>query len=107
MDDVSPDIRAFLDYMKELPVNNKFVTEIDDLVKEIKNTEKERVSYMTFEMKMQEARNDGREEGLAQGLAQGRSQIAIDMLRDNKPIEEIVKYSRLTPEQVQELSKQL
>lgn len=103
MDDVSPDIRAFLDYMKWLPVNNKFVTEIDDLVKEIKNTEKERVSYMTFEMKIQEARNDGREEC----LAQGRSQMAIDMLRDNKPIEKIVKYSRLTPEQVQELSKQL
>ena len=107
LDDVSSDIRAFLDYMKGLPVNNEFVTEIDDLVREIKNTEKERVSYMTFEMKMQEAHNDGWEEGLSEGLAQGRAQMAIDMLRDNEPIDKIVKYSRLSLEQVQELAKQI
>lgn len=103
LDVVSPDIKAFLDYMKGLPIKNEFVTEIDELVREIKNTEKERVSYMTLEMKMQEAHNDGREEG----LQEGRAQMALDMLRDKKPIEEIIKYSRLTPEQVQELAQQL
>ncbi|WP_037325420.1 hypothetical protein [Anaerovibrio sp. RM50] len=55
---------------------------------------------MTFEMKMQEARDDGREEG--------REEMAIDMardmLRDNKPIEEIAKYTRLSKERIQKLA---
>ena len=52
---------------------------------------------------MEKLHEDGRQEG----LTQGRSQMALDMLRDKKPIEEIIKYSRLTPEQVQELAQQL
>lgn len=47
----------------------------------------------------------------AEGRAEGRSQMAIDiamdMLRDHKPIEEIVKYSRLPLERVQELAATL
>ena len=103
MDDVSPDIKAFLDYIKGLPVKDDFVNEIEEYIREVKTNKEEKVSYMTFEMKMQEAHNDGREEG----LQEGRAQMALDMLRDKKPIEEIIKYSRLTPEQVQELAKQL
>ena len=51
----------------------------------------------------------GREEGLEQGLEQGRDnrnvEMALDMLADNKPIEEIVKYSRLPESKVLELKK--
>ena len=43
--------------------------------------------------------------------AEGRSQmaidIAIDMLRDNKPLDEIAKYSRLPLERIQELASTL
>lgn len=41
MDDVSPDIKAFLDYMKGLQSSNDFVNELDALVKEIKSKEEE------------------------------------------------------------------
>ena len=56
---------------------------------------------------VKDIQEEGRQEGIAEGLTQGRSQMAIDMLRDKKPIEEIVKYSRLTLEQVQELAQQI
>ena len=50
---------------------------------------------MTFEMKMMEAREDGLIE------------VAIAMLRDNKPLEEIIKYTGLPKEHIQELAKQV
>ena len=99
MDDVSPDIKAFLDYIKGLPVKDDFVSEIDEYIREVKTNKEERVSYMTFEMKMQEAREEGREEGREEMAIN----MALDMLRDNKPVEEISKYTKLPPERIQEL----
>ena len=53
------------------------------------------------------ARAEGHAEGLAEGRAEGRDDertlVALDMLADNKPIEEIVKYSHLSMEKVLEL----
>ena len=45
----------------------------------------------------------GLEQGLIQGLEQGRVEMALDMLADNKPIEEIVKYSHLPESKILEL----
>ena len=59
-----------------------------------------------------EGRAEGRAEGLAEGRAEGiaegrketrseeRNQTAIDMLADGEPIEKIVKYSRLSEDEV-------
>jgi predicted transposase/invertase (TIGR01784 family) len=63
-----------------------------------RNTEKERVSYMTFEMKMQEARNDGEK------IAERRT--AKRMLAKNKTVDEIMEYVDLTQEEIQELAKE-
>lgn len=49
------------------------------------------------------AREKARAEGLAEGREQGRIETALDMLADNKPIEEIVKYSHLSMERILEL----
>ena len=53
------------------------------------------------------AREKARAQGLAEGRAEGREQerveTALDMLADNKPIDEIVKYSHLSKEKVLEL----
>ena len=53
------------------------------------------------------ARAEGHAEGKAEGRAEGRADertlVALDMLADNKPIEEIVKYSHLSMEKVLEL----
>ena len=107
LDDVTPDIKAFLDYIKGLPTNDEFVNSIDHFIKEIKIKEEERVSYMTFAMKIQEAHDEGRAEGRAEGTREMAINTAIDMLRDNEPIAKIVKYSRLTEEQIQELASKI
>jgi predicted transposase/invertase (TIGR01784 family) len=57
------------------------------------------------------ARAEGHAEGKAEGRAEGRAEerdkrnteMALDMLADNKPIDEIVKYSHLSMEKVLEL----
>jgi hypothetical protein len=41
--------------------------------------------------------------GHKQGLEQGRVEMALDMLADSKPIEEIVKYSHLPESKILEL----
>ena len=46
-----------------------------------------------------------REQALVEGEAKGFEKVALDMLADNKPIEEIVKYSRLPREKVLELKE--
>jgi len=44
-------------------------------------------------------------QGLAKGLEQGHIEMALAMLADNKPIEEIVKYSHLPESKVLELKQ--
>jgi len=82
--------------------------------------EKAKLSIFTEEFLVSEAMKMGdynyelyvekkraRAEGLAEGKAEGRDDertaVALDMLADNKPIEEIVKYSHLPMEKVLEL----
>ena len=98
LDDVSADVKAFLDYMKGLPSGDDFVSEVDNFIKEVKIKEEERVSYMTYEMKMREAHDDGREEMAIS--------MAIKMLRKNKPLEEIMEFTELTKERIEEIAAQ-
>ena len=100
---MSPDVKAFLDYMNGLHVADDFIREIDKCINETKTNHEERVSYMTYEMKMREAHDDGRSEG----RAEGRIETALDMLRDNEPMEKIIKYSHLPKERILELAQQI
>ena len=63
MDDVSPDMKAFLEYIDGKMVDDDFVQEIDQEIRNIKSQESERVSYMTYAMKIQEERDEARAEG--------------------------------------------
>ena len=60
---------------------------------------------------MQKLQAEGHAAGLAEGRLEGRleerTSLALDMLRDKKPMDEIIKYSRLTPERIEELAHQL
>ena len=67
--------------MNGLPVADDFIKEIDDCINETKTNHEERVSYMTYEMKMQEAHDDGRAEGRTEGLLEAaRSLMAAQNL---------------------------
>lgn len=54
MDDVAPDMKAFLEYVDWKTVDDDFVQEIDGEINNIKGQEAERVSYMTYAMEIQE-----------------------------------------------------
>lgn len=60
---------------------------------------------------MQKLQAEGHAAGLAEGRLEGRleerTSMALNMLRDNMPLEIILKYTRLTPERIEELAKQI
>ena len=47
------------------------------------------------------------DEGRAEGRLEEQTSLAISMLRDKEPIDKIIKYSRLSPERIAELAKQI
>ena len=71
MDDVASDMKAFLEYLDGKMVEDDFVQEIDKEIKNIKGQEAERVSYMTYAMKIQEERDEARAEGKIEGKIEG------------------------------------
>lgn len=60
---------------------------------------------------MQKLQDEGHAAGLAEGRLEGRleerTSMALDMLRNNEPMEKIIKYSHLTPERINELAQKL
>ena len=47
------------------------------------------------------------ESGIKQGIAQNRREVALDMLKDNEPMEKIIKYSKLALKDIEEIKKNL
>jgi hypothetical protein len=54
-----------------------------------------------------EAREDGYEEGRTEGLAEARIIVARNLLKRNRPIEEIVEDTGLTRDEIESLSKEI
>ena len=82
INDVKPDVKAFLDYVNGIVSDDEFVQELDAAIKEVKQQELEGEKYMTYALKMKEERKEGieegkkigRKEGLKEGLAKGLAQ---------------------------------
>ena len=113
MDDVTPDMKAFLEYVDGKMTEDTFVHEIEQEISNIKSQEQERVSYMTYAMKIQEERDEARAEGKAEGRAEGRAEgengvmEAIRMLKDNLPIDTIIEQTGMTSQRLTELKAML
>ena len=81
---------------------------IQDQANDMVWTEEELDRWALLEVRAeQKAIAKGREQGLVQGRDNRNVEIALAMLADNKPIEEIVKYSHLSESKVLELKKSL
>ena len=50
---------------------------------------------------------EGRKEGLTEGRNEEREEVAKEMLRDNEPLEKIIKYSHLSESRIKELAEQI
>lgn len=66
---------------------------------------------MTYMQTIMENRAMAYEEGLSQGISQGidqaKQETALNMLKDGFPAETIIKYTKLTLEQVTKLAASL
>ncbi|MCI8292603.1 MAG: hypothetical protein HFH53_03590 [Hespellia sp.] len=88
MDDVSKELRVFLDYVKGIKVTeDDFIDRLKEAVRKAKANKKWRRDYMTMEMmervKFEEGREEGREEGIA---------ALVSTLKDmNVPIQTILE----------------
>ena len=100
LDDVSPDIKAFLNYVDKGVVSGKFVEELNSAVESVKTNAKVRHDFMTLQMALLEERMEGEERGRKQGL----ESVAIKMLRKGKSIEEVHEFTELPIQRIEELA---
>lgn len=107
--DLSEELLEFLEYVEDSTdntVNNSkgnLVKSIHKRVQEVKNDILMEVEYMTLLERDREKIEEGREEG----REEERLEIAKEMLKDGEPIEKIVKYSKLSENEILELKKKL
>lgn len=72
LDDVSEELKAFLDYAAGKKSEDAYVRKLEEAVKEAKRNREWRHEYMTLLMRDQENLERGLEQGLEQGLKQGK-----------------------------------
>lgn len=110
LDDVPPDLRAFLDYVDGVfSAEDAFVAEIDKEIKEIKSQEVERVRYMTDAIRLADERYAGIEEGIGIGEKQGTDKTNIDHIRTlmkklNYSVEEAMDFFDISPDMRKEIA---
>ena len=85
-----------LDYMNGKSANSNFTKAIDDAIKEEKNIETERMSYMTYEMKLQEMQDFGYNKGKAEGKIEGKIEGKFE--GKIEAIKELMRNLNLSPE---------
>lgn len=82
MDDVSQELKAFLDYINGKKSNDPYVKELEEAVSEAKKNREWRHEYMTLLMRDQENIEKGIQQGIQQGMKQGRSEERIRLLAE-------------------------
>ena len=106
-DDVSPNLRAFLDYVDCGIINGDFVQELDAAIQLVKSNRKAMKEFMTYEMSLLESRMEGEQRGLLQGRDQEKESVALKMIRKDKSIDEIQEITELPIERIKELASRI
>lgn len=98
---MSSEVKAFLDYVDSAIVSNdKFVQEINEEIKKVKQIEKERKGYMTYEMKIREWKKEGIEEGkMAEKLA-----VAASLLKEKLDLSFIMRVTELSADDIRKIA---
>ena len=79
-DDVSPEMADFLLYLREGVGNSNLVKKIDHEVQSARDHKEWRTEYMTLQMKLDEAREEGKEMGIREGKEVGRLLTLQDLV---------------------------
>ena len=116
MDDVSPELKAFLDFVKGISSDDPFIRKLDARVREAKQNSELRRDFIMmtmweqgkFEEGREEGRVEGRVEGRAEGVQQAQEGFVMKMLQAGKlALREIAEYSGLTLAQVRTIQKSM
>ena len=113
--DISPDIQSLFDYINNNTVTSNFTREVADTITEIKNDKKVKDSYMTYEMRMKDIREEslaegeakGRIEGKAEGIAEEKLATAKRFLSMGLSVQDVAKGTSLSVEQVEKIKAEL
>ena len=60
-----------------------------------------------YKASMDQKFDDGKAEGKAEGLSEGKRQVALEMLNDNEPDSKIIKYAKISAEELTQLKMSL
>jgi len=121
--EANPELRDFLHYMNGTVSDRPFIRKIDRLIKELKESEEKRRDYMLLQAFEMDARRDGIQQGIQQGMIQGEAkgkregiqqgmiqgeakgklETAKNLLSMGLSIENIVKATGLTVQEVERL----
>ena len=96
-DDVSSDIKAFLDYVDKGIVSGKFVEELDSAVESVKSNEKARHDFMTLQMYLLEHEMEAED--------RRAEEIALNLIRMGLSASDISEATDLPLEKIQQLAK--
>ena len=99
MDDVSPKLKVFLDYMAGKAVDDEYVKKLDEAVKMARLNKKWRTEYMVINMRDREHEYIGRE-------MYKREQIE-EMLKDGKSPQDIASFCKYPMELIEEVQKKM
>ena len=78
-------IKSFLDLMrKQVDNNDRFITQIQSEITQVKQDPERRAGFMKFELDLMDAKREAHEKGLEEGLKEGQS------VANNKAIKEFV-----------------
>lgn len=81
-DDTPKALLPLLDYMNGKAAKTALLQDIDSAINTEKTIERERMKYMTYEMKMREFREEGYHAGFETGLQTGESNERIQSAKD-------------------------
>ena len=99
-------LKNFLQYVMTNEPVDEFTEDVARQIVAVKNDPIARRDYMVLATRLKDAKKEGFEAGQAQGREEERRDIALEMLEDGENLTKIIKYSKLSDEEVLSLAKE-
>ena len=103
LDDVSPEIKNFLNYVDNGTIAGDFVQKLDAAVLSVKSNQKVRKNFMTYQMALLESKLEGEEKGRLQGI----ESVAFNMIKKGMALETISELTELSIAHLKSLADKL
>ena len=105
------ELAAFLAYVNGKEAATTFTKKLDKEAIRIKNRKDWRLRIMTLNMEIEMMKRrtaeKAKQEGKKEGKLEERIAVAKEMIKDGKPLSEIIKYSKLTKAAIRKLAKSM